>query len=73
MDIRNITKEKFYYNKLYYDYIFNFEKLKDFYSYDYRSSDSYINRINYIKNFYDNKFREIISGSLLEYNKSIWI
>ncbi|MCL5772084.1 MAG: bacillithiol biosynthesis cysteine-adding enzyme BshC [Actinobacteria bacterium] len=71
MDIRNITKEKFYYNKLYYDYIFNFEKLKDFYTYDYRLNDSYINRISYIKNSYDHKFREIISNSLLEYNKSI--
>jgi bacillithiol biosynthesis cysteine-adding enzyme BshC len=71
MDIKNITKEKFYYNKLYYDYIFNFEKLKDFYTYDYRLNDSYINRISYIKNFYEHKFREIISSSLLEYNKSI--
>jgi len=68
---QNITKEKFYYNKLFYDYIFNYEKLKDFFTYDYRIINSYNERIDYINNFYNNKFREIILNSLLEYNKSI--
>lgn len=71
MNIKNITNQKFYYSKLYYDYIFNFDKLKDFYAYDYRLNDSYINRINYLRSSYDGRLREVISTSLLEYNKSI--
>lgn len=71
MNIKNITNQKFYYSKLYYDYIFNFDKLKDFYTYDYRLNDSYINRINYLRSSYDGRLREVISTSLLEYNKSI--
>ncbi len=71
MKITNIENERFYYNKLYFDYIFNFDKLKDFYSYDYRIIDSYSSRINYIKNSYNNKFRKIISDALLDYNSSI--
>src|SRR5680860_356365 len=71
MKTADIKNEKFYYNKLYYDYIFNFEKLKDFFSYDYRAADSYISRINYVKNSYNNKFRKIIAEALLEYNSSI--
>ena len=71
MKIADIKNEKFYYNKLYYDYIFNFEKLKDFFSYDYRAADSYVARINYVKNSYNNKFRKIVAESLLEYNSSI--
>ena len=71
MKIADIKNEKFYYSKLYYDYIFNFEKLRDFFTYDYREADSYSARINYIKNTYNNKFRKIVSGSLLDYNSSI--
>ncbi|MHB1377589.1 MAG: bacillithiol biosynthesis cysteine-adding enzyme BshC, partial [Candidatus Humimicrobiaceae bacterium] len=71
MKITDIKNEKFYYNKLYYDYIFNFEKLKDFFAYDYRAADSYAARISYVKNSYNNKFRKIVAGSLLEYNSSI--
>lgn len=71
MKITNIKNEKFYYNRLYYDYIFHFDKLKDFFTYDYRIADSYASRISYVKNSYNNKFRKIISDSLLEYNTSI--
>lgn len=71
MKITNIKNEKFYYNRLYYDYIFHFDKLKDFFTYDYRIADSYAGRISYVKNSYNNKFRKIISDSLLEYNTSI--
>jgi bacillithiol biosynthesis cysteine-adding enzyme BshC len=71
MNIKNITNQKFYYSKLYYDYIFNFDKLKNFYTYDYRLNDSYINRINYLRSSYDGRLREVISTSLLGYNKSI--
>ncbi|MCL6088482.1 MAG: bacillithiol biosynthesis cysteine-adding enzyme BshC [Actinobacteria bacterium] len=69
--IKNTINENFYYNKLYYDYIFNFNKLKDFYSYDYRLKESYSRRIKYVGNSYNNKFREIIFNELLEYNMSI--
>ncbi len=71
MKTTEIKNEKFYYNKLYYDYIFNFEKLKDFFSYDYRTDASFSSRIDYVKNSYNNKFRKIIAGSLLEYNSSM--
>jgi len=71
MKITDIKNEKFYYNKLYYDYIFSFDKLKDFFSYDYRTEDSFSSRIDYVKNSYNNKFRKVIAGSLLEYNSSV--
>ena len=71
MKTTEIKNEKFYYNKLSYDYIFNFEKLKDFFSYDYRTDASFSSRIDYVKNSYNNKFRKIIAGSLLEYNSSM--
>jgi bacillithiol synthase len=71
MKIADIKNEKFYYNKLYYDYIFNFEKLKDFFTYDYRTVDSYVSRIDHVKNSYNNKFRKIVAEALLEYNPSI--
>ena len=71
MKITNIKNEKFYYNRLYSDYIFHFDKLKDFFTYDYRIMDSYESRINYVKNSYNNKFRKIISEALLDYNTSM--
>jgi bacillithiol synthase len=71
MKIADIKNEKFYYSRLYYDYIFNFEKLKDFFTYDYRTADSFEARISYVRNSYNNKFRKIVAGSLLEYNSSI--
>ena len=71
MKITNIKNEKFYYNRLYSDYVFHFDKLKDFFTYDYRTIDSYESRISYVKNSYNNKFRKIISGALLDYNTSM--
>jgi len=71
MKIIDIKNEKFYYNKLYSDYIFHFDKLKDFFTYDYRVIDSYESRINYVNNSYNNKFRKIIYEALLAYNISI--
>ncbi|MCE5329950.1 bacillithiol biosynthesis cysteine-adding enzyme BshC [bacterium] len=70
LNIKGTENKKFYYNELYHDYIFNFKALKDFYTYDYRLQDSYAERINHIRIFYNNKFRTVISDALLKYNKS---
>ncbi|MDD5659098.1 MAG: bacillithiol biosynthesis cysteine-adding enzyme BshC [Actinomycetota bacterium] len=71
LNINSTKSKKFYYNKLYYDYIFNFETLKTFYAYDYRLEKSYAERINHIKAFYNDKFRSVISDALLRYNESV--
>jgi bacillithiol biosynthesis cysteine-adding enzyme BshC len=68
---KEVHTKKFYYNGLYRDYIFNFEKLSDFYQYDYRNIQSYRERITDIRNNYDEKKRLKIYDILKTYNKNI--
>ena len=71
INIIGIKNNIFYYNNLYYDYIFNFEKLKNFFSYDYRNLDQYRARINFLKKTYDRNLKDNLCEELYEYNKLI--
>jgi len=66
--IKEITSEKFYYNSLYRDYIFNFDNLQDRFQYDYRKLESYKENASRTKNCYDDKFRNEIAAILKKYN-----
>ncbi len=68
IEIREMTSERFYYNSLFKDYIFNFDYLQDRFQYDYRKLESYKENANLVKNHYDNKFRNEISPILKKYN-----
>jgi len=65
------NNKNFYYNNLFFDYIFNFEKLHSFFAYDYRDIKFFENRINYLRNTYDSSLRDSLCQSLFEYNKEI--
>jgi len=71
INIIGIKNNIFYYNNLYYDYIFNFEKLKNFFSYDYRNLDQYRVRIDFLKKTYDRNLKDNLCEELYEYNKLI--
>jgi bacillithiol biosynthesis cysteine-adding enzyme BshC len=66
--IKEITSEKFYYNSLFKDYVFNFDNLQDRFQYDYRKLESYKENASRIKNCYDDKFRNEIAAILKKYN-----
>ena len=66
--IKEITSEKFYYNSLFKDYIFNFDNLQDRFQYDYRKLESYKENASRTKNCYDDKFRNEIAAILKKYN-----
>ncbi|MBU4449671.1 MAG: bacillithiol biosynthesis cysteine-adding enzyme BshC [Actinobacteria bacterium] len=66
--IKEITSEKFYYNSLFKDYVFNFDNLQDRFQYDYRKLESYKENASRTKNCYDNKFRNEIAAILKKYN-----
>jgi len=73
MDL-NIIKLKnkiFYYNNLYHDYIFDFEKVRSFFTYDYRKVESYKARMEYLQRTYDRKLKESFSEDIFRYNQSI--
>jgi bacillithiol biosynthesis cysteine-adding enzyme BshC len=68
----DIESEKFYYNNLFRDYIFNFERVKDNYAYDYRKIDTYKKRYeDVINEYYNNSLRLDVADILLEYNKKL--
>lgn len=68
---KSTDNKNFYYNNLFFDYIFNFEKLRSFFVYDYRDIKFFENRINYLRNTYDSSLRELLCQLLFEYNKEI--
>ncbi|MDD3818523.1 MAG: bacillithiol biosynthesis BshC [Actinomycetota bacterium] len=68
---KEVHTKKFYYNNLYRDYIFNFEKLSDFYQHDYRNIQSYRERVTDIRNNYDDKKRLKVYDILKAYNTNI--
>jgi bacillithiol synthase len=68
----DIESEKFYYNNLFRDYIFNFERVKGSYAYDYRKIDTYKKRYKEVTcEYYDNGLRSGVADILLEYNKRL--
>lgn len=68
MEIKN---KNFYYNRLYRDYILNFEKVCRFYEYDYRKIDSYAERLSCLERNYEDKIRTKLCSILKNYNTGI--
>ncbi len=64
-------KKMYYYNSLFYDYLFHFENLSSFFNYDYRDMDSYKKRIEKISSSYHQGLRENIADILLDYNQGL--
>ncbi len=71
IESKEINTEKFYYNHLFRDYIFNFENVGEYYQYDYRNIDSYRKRVLDLKTDYDKENRSKIYNILKDYNKNI--
>ncbi|GAH93847.1 unnamed protein product, partial [marine sediment metagenome] len=71
IESKEINTEKFYYNHLFRDYIFNFENVGEYYQYNYRNIGGYKKRVLDIKTDYDKENRSKIYNILKDYNKSI--
>jgi len=71
IESKGINTEKFYYNDLFRDYIFNFENVCEYYQYDYRNIDGYKKRVSDLKTGYDEENRSKIYNILKDYNKNI--
>ena len=71
IESKGINTEKFYYNDLFRDYIFNFENVCEYYQYDYRNIDGYKKRVSDLKKGYDEENRSKIYNILKDYNKNI--
>lgn len=68
---KGINTEKFYYNHLFRNYIFNFENVGEYYQYDYRNIGGYKKRVLDLKTDYDKENRSKIYNILKDYNKNI--
>jgi bacillithiol synthase len=62
---------RFYRNKLYTDYVFDFQKLSDYFNHDYREIKSYIKRIDEIEESYDDNLRKGLVEILDDYNSGL--
>jgi len=71
IESKRINTEKFYYNDLFRDYIFNFENVCEYYQYDYRNIGGYKKRVSDLKIGYDKENRSKIYNILKDYNKNI--
>jgi len=71
IESKGINTEKFYYNHLFRDYIFNFENVGEYYQYDYRNIGGYKKRVLDLKTGYDKENRSKIYSILKDYNKNI--
>ena len=69
MEPMQIEYQKFYYNSLFYDYIFSYEKLKKYFQYDFHDPDAFKKRAEDISGIYNNGFRPKISDRLAHINK----
>ena len=70
-NLKEIKSPNFYYNSLYYDFIFNFDKVRQYYHYDYRSYEDYKKRANDINKLYDNDLRVKIADILSSSNNKL--
>jgi len=59
---------RFYRNRLYTDYIFDFQKLGNYFNHDYREIKSYKKRMAEIEQFYDDSQRKDVVEILNDYN-----
>ena len=64
-----IKNSRFYYNKLFEDYIYDFPKLKKYFRYDPGNIESYADRIKEIADSYEDSKREVLADILRENNK----
>ena len=71
IESKGINTEKFYYNDLFRDYIFNFENVCEYYQYDYRNISGYKKRVSDLKTDYNKENRSKIYNILKDYNKNI--
>ena len=71
IDTRIIPFEKFYYNRLFHDYIFDFPAIRKYFHYDYRRLSDYVDRISDIRKTYDERLRNDITGILFEMNNRL--
>lgn len=70
-DTVRIKNSRFYYNKLFKDYIYDFPKLKKYFKYDPGDIESYRGRIKKIEDSYNNSNREVLADILRENNKDL--
>ena len=70
-NLKEIKSPNFYYNSLYCDFIFNFDKVRQYYHYDYRSYEDYKKRANDISELYDNDLRVKIADILSSSNNKL--
>ncbi len=66
-----VHKKLYYYNDLFYDYLFHFEKLSSFFDYDYRQMGSYKKRMQKVSDSYDKGLRQNIADRLVAYNRGL--
>ena len=62
---------RFYRNRLYADYIFDFQKLGDYFNHDYREIESYKKRMAEIEQSYDDGQRKGVVEILNDYNSRL--
>ncbi len=70
MESTAILEKKFYYNSLFYDYIFSYEKLKKYFHYDFHDPENFKKRAEEVSAAYNNGFRAGISDRLVHLNKN---
>jgi bacillithiol biosynthesis cysteine-adding enzyme BshC len=61
----------FYYSRLYQDYIFDFSRLKNFFTYDYRVVSQYKQRVEFLKKTYNSDFKKSLCKDLYDYNRTL--
>ena len=71
INAENSSNGRFYRNKLYMDYIFDFQKLGDYFNHDYREIKSYKKRMAEIEKSYDDDQRKGVVEILNDYNSRL--
>jgi len=70
IDSMQAQDKKFYYNSLFYDYIFSYEKLKKYFHYDFHDQENIKKRAEHVSASYNNGLRPMISDRLVHINKN---
>lgn len=71
INAENSSNVRFYRNKLYSDFIFDFQKLGDYFNHDYREVKSYKKRMAEIEESYDDDQRKGLVEILNDYNSRL--
>ncbi|MBM3712813.1 MAG: bacillithiol biosynthesis cysteine-adding enzyme BshC, partial [Actinobacteria bacterium] len=70
-NLKEIKSSNFYYNSLFYNFIFNFDRVSQHYHYDYRSKEEFKRRAEDINKLYDNNFRVRVVNILKSLNSRL--